>query len=264
MSTPPTAVDVGVFCGVVIVCTIIIVILVLWSYLHREDYIKKYIHRQACHTFFCGYTVEQIIHQHLLDNLGRFLDMDLSSVTSILMMILMHDYETARLVRRRFNGSNGEYWHAWVEFRYFGTWYTLDPEWYAELVAKRDRSDSRGDISETQVYTHSQFWSLPSCQQIYRKLHHPSSSYLFFELYNIANSERFANAPNFDEQYGCEFKPLWFNGNRVVSCEVVNCLIQHRDYREPPVHAVLAGIYGETYDYFRNHPMEDDYEYDDF
>ncbi len=245
-----------------IIALVIIAVPLLWQYLHGEKLTQRYIYRQARQTFFCGYSMELIAQQHLLNNLERFLDLDLSSVIATLMMILLHDNDTARLVRCRFNDGAGEYWHSWVEFRHLGSWYVLDPSWYECLEVKKQEFDRKGIVGEPQIYSHHQFWSFPISKQIYRKLHHPNTSYLFFELYGISSNGYYKDAPDFDENRGREFKPLWFNGSQVVSREIVDFLMQSADYREPPREAILAGIHDETHDYFRNHSEEDTYEPD--
>lgn len=244
-----------------VIACIIICIPLLWTYLHGEKVVQRYIYRQARNTYFCGHSLKKIAQQRLFGNLERFLDVDLSGIDAVLMMMLLHDNETTRLVRCRFNDGAGEYWHSWVEFRYLGSWYVLDPSWYESLELKRKDFDLNGQVGKAVIYGHDRFWSFPISRQIYRKLHHPQTSYLFYELYGIASEGYFKDAPAFSEQHGRVFKPIWFGRNQIVSRGVVDFMIQDRDYREPPHEITISAIREETHDYYRNHPEEED-EYD--
>lgn len=232
----------------IIASCVIIVAIIIWHYTQNSNLVRQYLHQRAKRVYFCGYTIEQMLRQDFLHNLERFLDLDLSAMYATLMMTLLHDNRNARFVSCIFNDAGYPYRHSWVEFRYLGVWYVLDPDWYESVEVTRRKLNRNNEIGAEEICPAAKYWKMPICEQIYRKLSNQDTSHLFFELYSIAcGHTSFTDVPDFEEGHGRTFVPLWLNGDRIITQSIVDFLMSSRDYSAPPQDLILAAINQESH-----------------
>jgi len=232
----------------IIILVVIVSGALIFQSINNGGFARKYLYRLSRDVFFCGHSMEKVLQRDFLHNVSRYLDLDISGIYAVLMMMLLGDNHTARLVSAQFNDSVIPYDHCWVEFRYFGKWYVLDPDWYADMTVSR-RQFKKANTTANRKYTHTydEFWRTPALNQIYRRLLQPNTSYLFKELYSVAGRHffldyiiRLAKESYPDERMGREFVPLSFGGKQVINRKTADFLIQSRDYREPPAELAEA------------------------
>jgi len=205
---------------------------------------RKYLYRLSRRIYFCGYSMEKVIQRDFLHNISRYLELDISGIYAVLMMMLLADNRTARIVIGRFTESVLPYERCWVEFRHFG-WHAVDPWYEGATMSHRLFKDTIKKADRRRTYTYDDFWHTPAFTQIYRKLLQRNTSYLFRELYAIAGNPltldsviRLTRDYHFGERSGREFAPLSFGGKRVINRKTADFLIQSRDYRKPPDYLV--------------------------
>lgn len=219
----------------------------IFQYINNGEFARKYLCRLSRRVFFCGYSMEKVLQRDFLHNVSRYLDLDISGIYAVLMMMILGDNHTARIVSAQFNDLVIPYEHCWVEFRHFGKWYVLDPDWYAGVTVGR-RQFKRANVADhRRVYAYDEFWCTPAFDQIYRKMLQSNTSYLFKELYAVAGRQftldstiRLTRDYHLDERSGREFVPLNFGGVQVINRRIADFLIQNRDYREPPTELAEA------------------------
>lgn len=95
-------------------------------------------------------------------------------------MLSFRDNRTSRIVQAI---CYGDIRHSWIEFRYLGVWWVLDPSWRTPCIELRRRIHAEYHPEILYVCKHREFWSYPISSQFESKLHHPETSYLFYELH---------------------------------------------------------------------------------
>lgn len=73
--------------------------------------------------------------------------------------------------------------HEWVEFRYGGIWWVIDPTWCEPFFVRRSALYKKRQPKIKKVCEHDEFWAYPLSPQFEEKLQNPATSFLFFELY---------------------------------------------------------------------------------
>ena len=215
--------------------------ILLWRHLHSEQSLQKYLYQRTQQLFFCGYSFQYISQQNLLHNLERYLEADLSEVYAILMMMVLKGKRSARLVRFWSREGGQGHWHSWVEFRWYGTWYSLDPSWHECQGASMSKLNRKDQFDDNQFCTYKWFWSQPAFQQTYLKLQSIETSFLFAELLDITRTAQ-PDAEVITDDSGRYFRQVSFDHSKFVTAKIVNDMITRRDYRGPSLELIIDAM----------------------
>ncbi len=155
-------------------------------YKNLDQHCLKYLRRQLCKTYFCGYPVSEVYEKTFFVRYRHFVDFGFCYTTSALSMLALHRNFTSRLVygEATWPEDGRKEKHRWCEFRYAGVWYVLDASWLSKLnVEPREGYYQFFKMRVIKTCPYTEFWSYPIVREFRRKLNRPETSYLFYELF---------------------------------------------------------------------------------
>lgn len=212
----------------------IIAIALIWHYLHDERTVCAYVNRHLRKLYFCGYSLERLIRENFASNLERYLGFELPGLYAVLMMLAMRHNHTARIIRGKFNDAGYDYWHSWLEFRFFDSWYAIDPGWYECLTLSKSEFRSSNPDRDEQVQNYKEFWSIAAARQFYERMCQPETSYTFYELFvSIKDCRLVGWEQPLDSSVGESFVPIWFRDLLIVTEDIVNYIVEQHTYEIP-------------------------------
>ncbi len=122
------------------------------------------------------------IRHHLLNDLGKYMEVGLCHEAAVIAMFCLKDNPTARLMTGRaecdpFGGRRCD--HAWVEFFVDGVSFTIDPTWYygtACLPSLIHVDQVKSLVVNSLSY--QEFWGLEFSRLLYALAHTKKTSYV--------------------------------------------------------------------------------------
>lgn len=169
------------------------------SYLGRLLYwhILK-INLQLHQSYLCGYPLDIVFVRDFFRRYGKFNGRGLCYMAAATAMLALKNNRTARLVECSYtDDEHPDKRHRWVEFRFGGVWWVLDPAWTTTGLKLRriyqdDLKERLKSIRIIRICDHQQFWSYTVSQQLHEKMQQPETSWLtneLFETYSRHTSE---------------------------------------------------------------------------
>lgn len=160
------------------------------------DHLGKFVFSQLDQIYFCEYRLKAVFLMNFFYRYGQFVGFGFCWEASVLAMLAFRNIPSARIVR----GLAGPHStpHSWLEFRYLGIWWVIDPCWYAPFIISRRAfyADNQPDVKT--IITYREFWSCSVFHIIYDKLRHAETSHLFFEIYALG-------VPTQQSRYGLDY-----------------------------------------------------------
>lgn len=134
--------------------------------------------------YFYGFSLAELVAERFFQRFAAFNNENggpgICYVAAALNMLALKDVRSARVAF----GIDREkmFPHSWVEFRYKGRWWVLDPIWIGRFVMERREFYRKAKIKPRRIYSYERFWGFPISEEIFEKLQNPRTSYLVYEL----------------------------------------------------------------------------------
>lgn len=132
--------------------------------------------------YFCGHSLYDMVERSFFYRYSQFIGYGLCYETAALFMMALHGNPTARIVKGTFLHRGEPCAHLWVEFYSQCHWWVLDPCWLEYTMSLCSEYHSDQTLTATYVCRYCKFWSYKTVRQLYAKLLHPQTSYLFYEI----------------------------------------------------------------------------------
>ena len=139
--------------------------------------------------YFHGFPLCQVLMNESFGQLSGYIGYGLCYETSVLMMLALKKYRSARIVYAdaiadTLEGEQELDQHAFVEFRKFGLLWCIDISW-ATPIALRWWPLYRREFRIkriNRVFSYDEFWQYPLSLPLYEKIHDAEHSHILFEL----------------------------------------------------------------------------------
>ncbi len=168
----------------IIICVVLAILFKIRNgYTHElSERLMSQMHR----TYFCGYPTSEVYLDDFFQRYQSFVGHGFCWAVAALTMLCLRHEPTARIVDAFVRDKRGQvYAHAWVEFRYHGMWWIVDPCWCTPFMVPRWRSLRLRHVEIRDICTYERFWNYPISREFYAKLRNPETSYLFREIWII-------------------------------------------------------------------------------
>lgn len=176
--------------------------LVLWLDYHACVYVMRVANRH----YLCGYSLAQMINAEFMNRFGNFNHEGFCYTFSAVMMLILKDTKTARIVRGDMADQSGK--HSWVEFKRFGLWWVVDPCWLSCPVVSRCWYYHEMRPQVLVNYSHREIWNDPAAEVFYQHLLKPESSRIFVNLYWHYTPDRKSAKPWIHDLVNGQILPL--------------------------------------------------------
>jgi len=161
---------------------------------------------------------------HTFIELGEYNGKGLCQIVSSLIMLGL-SAKQSRIVRG-FVGEAPAFFHSWVEVKYLGEWFCVDPVLYYSHTIPRQLFYSQLNPKEKFSCNHQTFFSYPDVQQLADRLKNAASSYHLPEImkafYASKSTYGFSGIDNLSQQLhdfdGTSFVDLVLD--RVITQEI--------------------------------------------
>ena len=134
-----------------------------------------------------GYSLYHVFDEEFFSRLSHYVGHGFCYEIAGLNMLALRDNRTAHfIVARAHDRESGKnYWHAWVEFKAYGLWWTIDPAWDAKFISLRRLHRIRIPAEYRRIIPWSEFWSLQIVHDFDEALRTRETSHLLHELYGF-------------------------------------------------------------------------------
>lgn len=156
---------------------------IISAYIFDSKAVERYLAKRMGQLYFCNYTLHDVYAAKFFNRYHEFTDWGFCCPVAGINMLALKGNRTARFVLAM--AGEEPCWHCWVEFRYRGIWYAIDPCWYYALPVMRRVHDLKTKPKIIEVCDYERFWSYAISQQLYEKMQHADTSWLIAELMSV-------------------------------------------------------------------------------
>ena len=160
----------------------------------KKFFIKMYANAEKL--YFHGFKMSHYIDRDVFLRLEDWLETGQCFEFSILAMILLKNFETARLCRGDCfdNDSKLRTRHSWVEVKIpLNGWYVVDFAWlFPAFCKRRYYFDHRNSVKIVRkwICSHDEFWSIQLSNIIFNAMQNSKTSYILLELSGYSNPDK--------------------------------------------------------------------------
>lgn len=166
-----------------VILAVLVVLLCLLPWIFQKHFlVKTYVEvmKVLDEYYLCGYSICKLIMSELFGRLGDLNDEGFCFTVSAAIMLALKDVKTARLVRGNVR-EIGE--HSWVEIKYLGRFWVIDPLIYVGGFASRASYYRMQGVRVVVAYRYQQFWHDTAAEKFYKRLSYPATSCVFVDLF---------------------------------------------------------------------------------
>lgn len=202
---------------------------IMWLKNSRLGKFLTAVYTDAEKLYFHGFKMNRYIDDDIFLRLEGWLGSGKCYELSVLAMILLKNFKTARLCRGDYYDKDGNLKtrHSWVEVKVpFNGWYVVDFAWLFPAFCKRRRYFSHrsdGKLVRKWIRTYDEFWNVQFSNVVFEAMQNRKTSCVLLELSGFGNP---------DENY--EFKD-WILEAKELRYSDGSKMIPFKNYSGKPI-----------------------------
>ncbi len=150
-------------------------------------YLDHFVHFLSVHfnsLYLYGIPLARLYGDRFFPRFRQTFNYGFCYAIATLSMLALRDVPSSRIVLADVTSRDGQITeHEWVEFRYGGVWWVIDPTWCDPWFVRRSALYKERHLRIKKICTCAEFWQYPISAKFETKLRDPGTSCLFFEIY---------------------------------------------------------------------------------